>query len=238
MRSPVQLVVVTLFAVACASAPDTRPFQNPSHEPRRFSGGGEPLTYVVIGDSTAAGQGAAYDDGIAVGTARDLAKARAVSLINLGISGARMADVVRDQLGEAERAKPDVVLVAAGANDVTHLTPIGSMERNVRTIVAGLRAANPNVKIVVTGSPDMSTPPRIPRLLRGVAGWRTRAVNRMFERVAAESQLAFAPIAKQTGPLFARDRTLFDTDDFHPNARGYATWIDVINGATRTLALR
>jgi len=224
-------VAAVLLAAACASAPAAPPFQNPSHEPRRFGTAGEPLTYVVMGDSTAAGQGAAYDDGLAVGTAHHLARTHAVSLINLGISGARVADVARDELADATRAKPDVVLLAAGANDVTHLTPIGSMERNLRTIVTGLRAANPTVAIVVTGSPDMTTPPRIPRLLRGIAGWRTRAVNAMFRRVAADSHLTFAPIADETGPLFAADKTLFDTDRFHPNARGYATWIAVADRA-------
>jgi len=188
-------------------------------------------TYVVMGDSTAAGVGAAYDDGIAVGTARELAKSHGVSLTNVAVSGARMADVVRDQLAAAGSAKPDIVLLAAGANDVTHLTPIGSMEKNLRTVVAALRAANPDVAIVVTGSPDMSTPPRVPRLLRRIAGWRSRHVNAMFRRVASELDVTFAPIADETGPLFARDRTLFDTDRFHPNARGYALWIAVLNSA-------
>jgi lysophospholipase L1-like esterase len=202
-----------------------------SAEPRLFGRGDAPLTYVVMGDSTAAGVGAPYDDGIAVGTARDLAAVRAVSMTNLGVSGARAADVVRDQLAAAERAKPELVLLAVGANDVTHLTGIGSMERNLRAIVAGLRAANPREAIVVTGSPDMSAPPRVPRLLRGIAGWRTRGVNRMFRRVAADSDLIFAPIAEETGPEFARDRSLFDTDRFHPNARGYALWIAVLDRA-------
>jgi lysophospholipase L1-like esterase len=43
--------------------------------------------------------------------------------------------------------------------------------------------------------------------------------------------VTFAPIAEQTGPLFARDKTLFDSDEFHPNDRGYATWIPVIDRA-------
>lgn len=225
------VAALALLATGCATAPDAAPFRNPSREPRPFGSGGHPLTYVVLGDSTAAGQGAAYDDGIAVGTARELARHRPVSLINLGVSGARLADVERDQLAAAARVKPDVVLLAAAANDVTHLTPIGSMERSLRAIVAGLRAANPNAVIVVTGPPDMSTPPRVPRLLRGIAGWRTRRVNAMVRRVAGELSLTFAPIAEETGPLFARDRTLFDADRFHPNARGYAAWIAVLNRA-------
>jgi len=85
--------------------------------------------------------------------------------------------------------------------------------------------------IVVTGSPDMGSPPRIPHLLRGLASRRTEAINRMFLTVAAEEHLTFAPIAEVTGPLFRTDRSLFAEDRFHPNSRGYATWIHVLNEA-------
>jgi lysophospholipase L1-like esterase len=87
------------------------------------------------------------------------------------------------------------------------------------------------MKIVITGSPDMSTPPRIPRLLRGLAGVRARAVNRNAQEVVKRHGLTFAPIAERTGPIFARDRTLFSADRFHPNNRGYAVWIPVLNEA-------
>jgi lysophospholipase L1-like esterase len=105
------------------------------------------------------------------------------------------------------------------------------MRRDLLAIVSRLRAANPNVAIVVTGSADMSTPPRIPRLLRGVAGARARAVNRMFVSVAKQQRLTFAPIAAETGPLFKKDPSLFGPDRFHPNERGYAVWTTVINRA-------
>jgi lysophospholipase L1-like esterase len=152
-------------------------------------------------------------------------------MTNLGVSGARIHDVMVEQLPRAEALKPDLVLLAVAPNDVTHLTCISSMRRDLIAIVSRLRAANPNVAIVVTGSADMSTPPRIPRLLRGLAGARSRAVNRMFADVAAAQHLTFAPIAAETGPLFRKDPSLFGPDRFHPNERGYAVWTAVINRA-------
>lgn len=230
---PVPLVVATLALTlsACASAPDSG-FTNPSHGVRRL-GDGTPLVYVVMGDSTAAGQGAPYEQGIASSTARELARTHSVAFTNLGISGARAADVVRDQLGEARALHPDLVLLSLGANDVTHLTPIGSQRRNLETIIDGLRTSNPKVVIVVTGSPDMGSPPRIPRLLRGLAGRRTRSVNEMYLTLVREKRLTFAPIAEETGPVFRADPTLFDSDRFHPNTRGYALWTTVLNRALR-----
>ena len=197
-----------------------------------FGSGDRTLTYVVIGDSTAAGQGADYEKGIAVATARALATPGVrVALTNLGVSGARMSDVARDQLRDAERLRPDVVLLSASANDVTHLTWTSSVRSSLLEIVDGLRKANPNTAIVVTGSPDMGAPPRIPALLRPLASLRTKRVNRMMQAAAADRHLIFAPIADVTGPQFRADHTLFAEDRFHPNERGYATWIAVLNPA-------
>lgn len=202
----------------------------PGRVPRTF-GAGPALTYVVLGDSTAAGVGGDYELGIAVSTAKELAGRNTVSLTNLAVSGARMRDVREGQLPVAASLGPDIVLLSAGANDVTHLTSLRSMRADLRAIVQALTLANPDVKIVITGSPDMGSPPRIPRLLRGLAGCRTKQANRMFRAEAARSALGFAPIADVTGPLFRRDRSLFADDRFHPNDRGYATWIPVLNEA-------
>jgi lysophospholipase L1-like esterase len=191
----------------------------------------KPLNYVVLGDSTAAGVGADYEAGIAASTERELGRRFHVTMVNLAVSGAQMEDVRERQLPTAVSLRPDVVLLSAGANDVTHLTSVRSMRADLRAIVEELRAVNPDVKIVVTGSPDMGSPPRIPRVLRALASHRTQQVNEMFQDEARENSLVFAPIAKTTGPLFREDRSLFADDEFHPNARGYATWVPVLNQA-------
>lgn len=189
------------------------------------------VTYLVLGDSTAAGVGGEYEQGIARATTRELERTQQVTMHNVSVSGARIRDVLDDQLPRAAHVRPDLVLLSVGANDVTHLTSVRSMRANLREIVRRLRAVNPDVAIVITGSPDMGSPPRIPRLLRGIASWRTKQVNRMFIEEANALGLTFAPIAAETGPLFRRDRSLFAADRFHPNERGYATWIPVLNRA-------
>ena len=206
-------------------------FKNPSRDTLRFGTSGSTLTYVVLGDSTAAGQGAPYENGIAVLTARELAKTRTVMLTNFAISGARTRDILAAQLPAAERLRPDLVLISVGANDVTHLTSIRSVRTSIVRIIRRLRAANPRVVIVMTGSPDMGAPPRLPRVLRPIAAWQTRRVNRMFKSVATANEVTFAPIAAATGHLFRQDHSLFADDRFHPNERGYATWVPVLDRA-------
>jgi lysophospholipase L1-like esterase len=224
-RCVVGIVLAALKAMTCAAA-DVAP-----SAPRTFGTSGPPLSYVVLGDSTAAGVGGNYERGVAVETARHVADAHVVVMTNLSVSGARTDDVRRVQLPRALEIRPDLVLLSAAANDVTHLTPIGWVRRDLLAIITALRQANPGVRIVVTGSPDMGSPPRVPWLLRGIAAWRTRQLNRMFMREATAERVGFAAIAERTGPLFRADRSLFASDRFHPNDRGYATWIPVLNEA-------
>ncbi|MEO7419069.1 MAG: SGNH/GDSL hydrolase family protein [Thermoanaerobaculia bacterium] len=199
---------------------------------RTFGAGGETLRYLVLGDSTAVAEGGDYEQGIAVETAGHLARGgRRVELTNVAVSGARVHDVLTEQLPRADLAHADLVLVDAGANDVIHITRSGAVARDLERIVKTLLRANCKMKIVITGSPDMSVPPRIPRLLRGLAGVRFRALNRIAKEVVKRHALTFAPIAERTGPIFARDRTLFSADRFHPNNRGYGVWIPVLNEA-------
>lgn len=224
------MAVVLLVEARRAAGGQREDFRNPDHAPRSF-GTGTPLTYVVIGDSTAAGQGAGYADGIAVNTAQHLAAGHAVRLYNLGISGATTADVRDQELAEAAALKPDVVLLAVGANDVTQLTSEGKVKEGLDKIIDGLVAANCNVKIVLTGSPDIGGARRLAQPLRWITGERTKAINNRVAGVVAQRGLTMAPIAKETGPLFRADASLLAADRFHPNAKGYATWMSVLNRA-------
>ena len=233
----VVLCVVGFAALLFAEALIARrgavpPFTEAPRDPRPVGDEGPPLRYVVMGDSTGAGQGAPYDAGIAVATARYLAKApRRVRLRNFSISGARLADVVAGQLPLAERERPDVVLLSAGANDVTALTRTSAIRRDVAAIADRLRAANPGVRIVLTASPEVASSPRLLEPLAWVTAKRTGQVNAAIRGVARDRGLTVAPIAEVTGPQFEADRSLFSEDRYHPDARGYATWVPVLTRA-------
>src|SRR5687767_15409 len=93
---------------------------------------GEPLRFVVLGDSTAAGLGAgspefAYPTVLSERLGQDGYR---VELTALGISGARAADVATDQVALAVAADPDLVFIGIGANDTTHLTSLSSVARS------------------------------------------------------------------------------------------------------------
>lgn len=229
------LLVLGVEALIAIPGPDDH-FHNPSPQPVRLGGPGKPLTYVVLGDSTGAGRGGHYETGIAMQTARHLARFRPIVLVNLAESGAKVHDVQRDQLPAALRLKPDVVLLAVGANDVTHFTSNGSLDAGLSGILKSLASARPGVRVVLTGSPDIGAVRRFAQPLRWVAGLETRRVNRVMDAVIEAAQnrrerVVLAPIAREAGPPFHRDPDLLAPDSFHPNDRGYALWVPVLNAA-------
>jgi lysophospholipase L1-like esterase len=207
------------------------PYEPPAKGAQRTGDPERPrLDLLVLGDSTATGQGAAYGAGIAAGAARALAgEGRFVVWRNLAVSGATWSDVRTEQLAGRRAPTPDVVLISAGANDVTGATRTGALRRDIAAVVGALRRANPAVQIAITGVPDMGSTPRLAQPLRWLAGVRARRLNRAVREEGARLGVTVIPILERTGPLFRRDRGLFSADRFHPNARGYAVWRAVIS---------
>ena len=194
-------------------------------------GSGPKLTYVVMGDSTSIGQGTDYDQSYALNSAVHLAEKYQVTFVNVGISGATAKSVLEEQLAKAASYKPDLVLIGVGANDTTHFTGGKSIQTSMQKIIDGLKAANTDVKIVVTRSPALDSVPRFPWPSKQLMGLRTHQVNKAFQSIIEKNSLTLAPIAEKTRDAFLADPTLLAQDKFHPNSRGYALWIPIVNDA-------
>ena len=180
-------------------------------------GKGKQVNYLVMGDSTVAGQGGDYQVGLANATAKHLASTSSVVMLNTAVSGARATDIVSDQ-----------IKVVVGSNDVTHRTSAKNVRASMNQAIDQLIKKNCNAKIVITGSADMGAVPRIPQPLRYLAGFRATQLNKVFIDIADKKQVTFASIAQKTGPIFRSDRSLFAQDNFHPNTKGYDVWVPVL----------
>ncbi len=208
-------------------------YSNPQKDSREF-GQGEKIIYFVFGDSTAAGQGADYDKGIAVQTAEHLAGKNKVIMYNFAVSGAIVGDVLEKQIPQAEllQIKPDVILFSIGGNDVTALTSSHRLKKQLTEIKQKSVKLNCNEKIVFTASPDMGTVPRVLQPLRWIMGLRSKYLNaQVFYPFITENNFTLAPIARETGPIFKKNPQLFGKDKYHPNNEGYPVWTKVINKA-------
>lgn len=194
-----------------------------------FGESGPRKTIVVLGDSTGAGVGAgvpanAYATVLAERLARETSTR--INLVGLAVSGARVGDVVEEQVPLAVKEDADVYLVAIGANDVTHLTGLDSVRDGIARIVRRLSATG--AEVVVASAPDMRAPAFL-EPLRSIVGWRGRAVTNATEEVARSEGAIVVPLAERTRDFFADhpDRAYSD-DLFHPGPGGYLRWAEAI----------
>lgn len=187
------------------------------------------LSFVVLGDSTAAGIGVEdAEDAYPTLLAQRLATAtdRRVELRAFGLSGARVADVANEQVSKAVERSPDLVFVGIGANDVTHLTSLSDVRADMQQTLEDLKATGATV--VVAGPPDMRAA-AWHQPLRWLAGKRGNQVAGAIEDVARAEGVAVVELAKETGPFFEEDPDAhFSADEFHPGPQGYRRWADAI----------
>jgi lysophospholipase L1-like esterase len=187
------------------------------------------LSLVVLGDSTSAGVGAgdpeaAYPAVVARRLAQHLS--RRVRLRNLGISGARMADLPAVQVPAAEQLQVDLAFVGIGGNDVTHLTPLRAVRRDLAETIDRLLATG--AIVVVAGPADMRCRAFM-EPLRSICGVQGRRVARAVEEVARGRGVPVVPLGADTARAIARDaQEYFSADGFHPGPGGYAVWADAI----------
>src|SRR5690349_20946050 len=112
--------------------------------------GADPIRLLVIGDSTAAGVGAdTQQDALPGNLARELHErtGRGVEWRAVGENGATSRDLIQRYLDDATTDSYDVVFVSVGANDALGLRPRWAFRRDIRTLLARLRAASPSATI-------------------------------------------------------------------------------------------
>lgn len=189
---------------------------------------GEPIRFVVLGDSTAAGLGAGDPEHAyaTVLSERLGAAGYRVDLFAHGVSGARVKDVADEQVALALAAEADLIFIGIGANDSTHLTPLDDISSHMDRALTELDKTDATV--VIAGPPDMRAHAWL-EPLRSIVGWRGRNVAARIEAVAHDHGLLTVPLAERAGPYFAaHPEEAYGADDFHPGPNGYRAWADAI----------
>ncbi len=165
--------------------------------------------WLALGDSTAQGIGAPAPDRGYVGQLRALLETRdrrAWRVVNASRTGARMRDVITNQLGWLDRlpSPPDLVTCAVGANDVTWRPALRGILRDLTALLEDL----PQGAIIAT-------------LPNGLGRRRAPVVNGMIRTQAATHGLVVADVWAHTGPPRVEQLA---PDHFHPSERGYRDW--------------
>ena len=182
----------------------------------------EPLRLLVIGDSTAAGVGAAtQDDALAGNLARQLGAhlGRGVRWTAVGRNGATSRDLITDHLDEVAAQRWDVVFLSIGANDALGLRSRAAFARDIRIILTALTAASPLV--LMSSLPAFFRFELLPNPLRSNLYLHSRSLED-----AARQVVATLPTVHMSPPPPPYTEGFFATDLFHPSAVGYRDWAE------------
>lgn len=184
-----------------------------------------PIVYVALGDSTGAGVGA-RDGGYVLRLFRRIEEQRPGSkLVNLCVSGATTTDVLRDQLEKSVTAKPNLVTLGIGINDVGHNMSIEEFSTNYDTILSTLRSRT-SARIVVTNLPDISSAPRITEAIRRQYRQDIIDFNQRVSQISAKHGVVVFDIYSVTSAELPGHPEYFSADGFHPSDKGYELWAE------------
>lgn len=176
--------------------------------PQPSDASSEPPVVALLGDSITAGYGLSSEQALPRELERALARSGvAARVIGAGVSG----DTTSGGLARVDQViarKPDVCVVALGANDLLQGRRPSQVRANLDAIVARLQRAE--VKVVLAG---MLAPAFVDLLEPGYS----EAYNGAFSEVARERRVVFHPFLLEGVALNPR---LNQPDRIHPNAEG------------------
>ena len=190
------------------------------------------IRYLALGDSYTIGTGASDESrNFPSRLAAELQRAtgRRVEIRNPAVNGFTTGDVIRHEIGEVKRFRPDLVTILIGANDVVQGSGEGSYRRQLQRIYAAVKVLNlPPGRVVAISIPDFSTAPAAtafgsPASLRS----RIDAFNRIAEQEASSHGFEYLDLGEvsrlgEGGPGWIAD------DGLHPGDAQYAAWADYL----------
>lgn len=171
------------------------------------------LVYLALGDSAAQGIGASKPELGYVGLVADQIRKqtmRPVQIINLSKTGAKLADVIRDQLPLISKYKADIITIDIGGNNIRHYS-----KQQYELEVAELCKLLPKGVIIAD----------IPYFMHGK--WERDSIDaaNIITRQATQNGLVVAKLHEEMSNRGLRSMLSdFAADWFHPNDNGYRIW--------------
>jgi lysophospholipase L1-like esterase len=215
-RGPVLSALSTLFPGIRAVQEQVGPYAVAWGEHNRAVLDGAGPVWVAIGDSMTQGIGASAPDRGWVGQLSSRLQVRGWDhrVVNLGVNGARVADVLDLQLPALDElverlGQVRLVTVVIGSNDVV-------VRRHRRGVVE-------RFETMLDALPRGAVVANLPNPHR-----EARAIDAMLRERDAEGSLVLADMRRE-GPRSWRGR--LSSDLFHPNDRGYAEMATVVEHA-------
>ncbi len=178
-----------------------------------------PYVYVAIGASETFGTGADRPATQNWPTDLSVRLPKGTKVINLGIPGITAPEALQGELPEALDAKPDLVTVWLGTNDIVDMVTLADYQRSLDSILTQL-AANGHPHIAVANIPDLTILPRFYsynqlRLRTEVGQWNTVVAQEVVKH-----QDILVDVFTHSSELLGHPEYL-SSDGLHPSTLGY-----------------
>jgi len=192
--------------------------------PSSVSHASGPGVVVGIGDSTCTGLGASEAGFTERIWQRVSQRHPGTRWLNLCRSGAQLSDVLRQQMPRWN-GTGGIVLVSAGANDVTSGTPDATFRREFSELLDKALAHRPRA-VIVSNIPDASMAPVIPPAFRPALAATIQRFNAQIAEVSREKNVLVFDTFAMSRAVLPRHPEFFSPDGYHPSDAGYRLWAE------------
>jgi len=225
------IAALALLLAACgpARAPSSLPSSSAAQNGQNGQSSGRAFTYVAIGASDAFGVGTydpAHDNWPTV-----LANLLGpdAHLVNLGIPGENVAEARQTELPIALDAKPELVTVWLGVNDIVQSVPVATYEQQLEAMLLSLHQ-NTNARVYVANIPDLSLLPSFAGENQATLHATIVQWNAAIAQAVAASGATLVDIYASWSEL-ANHPEYIASDGFHPSTLGARRLAEVFQKA-------
>lgn len=219
---------IVALAGALFSCGHEGPTQHARDEQTHAVATDRPFVYVALGDSTGAGVGAQAGQGYVDRIYARLLEARPGStLVNLSVSGATTADVLRVQLQPLREAHATIATLGVGVNDLRAGVPLEQFAVNYDQIVGAL-VESVDGPVILQNLPDGSVAPIVPAAFRDEVHRKALFLNERISTVARTHGLPLVDLFTTSEVEAKGHPELFSADGFHPSELGYRRWAEAV----------
>ena len=178
-----------------------------------------PLTYVALGASDAVGIGAVSPESEGWVPRLGGMLGPDVRVVNLGVNGSTLAQALKEQLGPALDAQPDLVTIWLAVNDLNAGVPLPRYEADLERL---LGEVSKDGRCVLIGNvPDLTQAPAYARADPMALRATIQQWNAVIATVAGRHGVRVVDLDARWRELTERPEYI-SADGFHPSSAGYA----------------
>ena len=191
----------------------------------------DPHVYVALGASDAVGVGAdrPSTEGWVPLVAGELPASP--ELINLGISGATLDDVISQELPVAIDARPDWVTIWPGVNDLQQGVSLTTFKSEINALLDRLKQ-DTLARVIVLNIPDLRLVPAFAEIDRATLDQTVRAWNNVITQAARQHNAILVDLYGNSQEIAGHPENI-SSDGFHPSTAGYRRIADLVMKTVR-----